>query len=300
MALQNSERGRSADPESRAVNDAAAVERLGGFLRSRRANASPEDVGLPSFGARRVPGLRREELAELAGVSLTYYTRLEQGLASNPSTQVLDALARALRLTEVERAHLYRLAGTAAVSTPARGGLREGIDTLLDRMPDVAAIALSPLQDVVAWNRLGHALLAGHLDPNAPYGERPPNKVAMLFTDPAARTLHREWEYEATLAVASLRYVSGVFADDPALARLVGDLSLASTDFARLWAEHPVQLCTYGIKRYHHPRVGRLDLQFQVLHLPENDGYRLLLHHAVPGSPDDDALRLLASETVTA
>lgn len=279
------------------MNDLTTAEQLGDFLRRRRSAVSPDDAGIVSHGARRVPGLRREEIADIAGVSLTYYTRLEQGLATNPSTQVLEAVARGLQLSGVDRAHLYRLAGTTPpVETKPVG---QGLQTLLDRMPDVAAIALSPLQDVVAWNRLGHAVLADHLDPAAPYGPTPPNKVELLFTDERARLLHREWEHEACLAVASLRYVSATFADDPRLARLVGRLSLASTDFARLWAEHPVQLCSSGTKRFHHPQVGRLDLQYEVMHLPQDDGSRVLMMHALPGSPDDDALRLLASTTVT-
>lgn len=276
-------------------------QQLASFLRSRRAAADtaalPGPVGL---GRRRVPGLRREELAEAAGVSLTYYTRLEQGLATNPSTQVLDALARTLGLDEIERAHLQRLA--SATDTRVRQGqtrLRPDIVTLLDAMPDIAAVALSPLQDIIAWNRLGHALLAPHLKPSAPYDTEPPNKVAMMFTDTHARSLHREWEAEATLAVASLRYVSAVFAAEADLAGLVGNLSLASEDFAQLWAAQPVALCTNGVKRYHHPVVGRLDLHFQILHLPEDDGHRLLLHHAEPGSSSDAALRLLASTTIT-
>lgn len=276
-------------------------QQLAEFLRSRRAAADTALLpGLSGLGPRRVPGLRREELAEAAGVSLTYYTRLEQGLATNPSSQVLDALARALGLDEVERAHLQRLASaTDSRARSGRTGLRPEFVTLLDAMPDVAAVALSPLQDIVGWNRLGHALLAPHLDPAAPYGSAPPNKVAMMFTDAHARTLHREWEAEATLAVASLRYVSAVYVADDDLARLVGNLSVASDDFAQLWAAQPVALCTHGIKRYHHPVVGRLDLRFQILHLPEDDGHRLLLHHAGPGSSDEAALRLLASTTIT-
>lgn len=279
------------------------MDALAEFLRSRRAVVTPEAVGMgpaARFGERRVPGLRREELAEAAGVSLTYYTRLEQGAATNPSSQVLDALARALRLSDTERAHLHRLAANT-VPTPSvdHPRLRSGISVLLDRMPDIAAITLSPIQDIVGWNRLGRALLAPHLPAEAPYGEHPPNKVAMMFTDSHSRTLHREWEYEANLAVASLRYVSGTFADDTRLAQLIGELSLASPDFARIWAEHPVAMCTHGVKLFHHPQVGRMDLAFEVLHLPENDGHRLLLHHAVPGSAGDEALRLLASTTVT-
>lgn len=276
-------------------------QQLAEFLRSRRAAADTALLpGLVGLGARRVPGLRREELAEAAGVSLTYYTRLEQGLATNPSTQVLDALARALALDEVERAHLQRLA--SATDTRPRSGrtrLRPEFVTLMDAMPDVPAIAMSPLQDIIAWNRLGHALFAPHLDPAAPYGAEPPNKVAMMFTDAQSRGLHREWEAEATLAVASLRYVSAVYVADDDLARLVGNLSMVSEDFAQLWAAQPVALCTHGIKRYHHPVVGRLDLHFQILHLPEDDGHRLLLHHAEPGSNAEAALRLLASTTIT-
>ncbi|MCX2715711.1 helix-turn-helix transcriptional regulator [Mycolicibacterium sp. J2] len=274
---------------------------LAQFLRSRRAAADTALLpGVVGAGPRRVPGLRREELAEAAGVSLTYYTRLEQGLATNPSTQVLDALARVLALDEVERAHLQRLA-SATDARPRRGrtGLRPQFVTLMDAMSDVPAVVLSPLQDIIAWNRMGHALLAPHLDPAAPYGGEPPNKVAMMFTDAQSRSMHREWEAEATLAVASLRYFSAAYVAEDDLARLVGNLSVASDDFAQLWAAQPVALCTHGVKRYHHPAVGRLDLHFQILHLPEDDGHRLLLHHAEPGSNDEAALRLLASTTIT-
>lgn len=283
------------------TNARGSGAQLAQFLRSRRAAADTALLpGLVGAGPRRVPGLRREELAEAAGVSLTYYTRLEQGLATNPSTQVLDALARALALDEVERAHLQRLASaTDARPRSARTGLRPEFVTLMDAMSDVPAVVLSPLQNIIAWNRLGHALLAPHLDPAAPYGAEPPNKVAMMFTDAQSRSMHREWEAEATLAVASLRYVSAAYVADDDLARLVGTLSVASDDFVQLWAAQPVALCTHGVKRYHHPAVGRLDLHFQILHLPEDDGHRLLLHHAEPGSKDEAALRLLASTTIT-
>lgn len=273
---------------------------LSGFLRSRRAAVSADDLELPSYGARRVPGLRREELAELAGVSLTYYTRLEQGLATNPSSQVLDAIARALRLDQDERSHLHRLAGAEPEVRRSPEPPAASLTALLDRMPDVPAVMLSPVQDIIGWNRLGHALLGGHLDFSAPSSTPRPNKVEMIFTDPHSRSLHREWEYEATLAVASLRYVNGRRPEDPALTDLVGRLSLCSNDFARIWADQPVQLCTRGVKRFHHPVVGRLDLTFEVFHAPENDGHRLLVHYAEPGSTDDAALKLLASSTLTA
>lgn len=279
--------------------DATPAEQLGAFLRHRRSLLDPTDLGLVSHSARRVDGLRREEVADLAGVSLTYYTRLEQGTATHPSTQILDALARAMRLSSVERAHLYRLAGGPPI-TPVDGGPSlVGIRSLIDRMPDVGAVVLSPVQDIVAWNRLGHVLLAPDLDASAPESPTPPNKVELVFCDPLARTLYRDWEHEASLAVSSLRFVSGTHADDPALASLVGRLSMTSPDFARLWAEHPVELCNVGLKRLNHPDIGRLDVTFQMLHLPENDGYRVLTMHAPPGSDDDHALRLLAVHSIT-
>lgn len=274
------------------------TEALAEFLRTRRASADPDAIGVISHGVRRVPGLRREELAELAGVSLTYYTRLEQGSAANPSGQVLDAIARALRLNDVEWSHLYRLANIAPRTPLSRRGISPGLRSLIERMPDVAVIALSPIQDIVAWNRRGHAVLAGHLPFDAPAGERPPNKVELLFTDEPSRALHREYEIEAELAVASLHFVSSA-AEQPALQHLVGRLSVESPHFARLWAQRPVQICAGGIKMFHHPVVGHLDLQYQMLHTPQEDGHRLLLMHAVPGSEDDVALRLLASQTIS-
>ncbi|GAB37680.1 MULTISPECIES: MmyB family transcriptional regulator [Gordonia] len=211
-------------------------------------------------------------------------------------------MARALRLDEVERAHLYHLAGSAT-PPPVRARLRPGLATLLDAMPDVDAIALSPVQDIVGWNRLGHAVLASHLDPAAPTSETPPNKVSMLFTDPATRALHRDWEFEARLAVASLRYVTAPLVTTTSRTHdidlLVADLASRSADFARIWAQHPVESCSSGTKRFRHRIVGDLDLTYEMLHLPEEDGHRLMLMHATPGSSHDDALRLLASTTLS-
>lgn len=279
------------------------MDQLPAYLRSRRSAVAPDDHALPVYGQRRVPGLRREELAEVAGLSLTYYTRLEQGQATNPSPQVLEALSRALLLSPVERAHLYALAGTVPDDQASLGSgdlARPGLVRLLDAMPDVPAILMARNQDILAWNRLGHALLAPHLDFHAPTDPASrPNKVGLIFLDPSSRTLFREWEYEASLAVASLRFVSGRFTDDTTLLAKIGELSTASDDFARLWAEHPVTLCVSGIKRLHHPLVGNLDLDFEVLHAPEDDGSRLLMHTARPGSRDADALALLASQTLT-
>jgi len=260
---------------------------LGEFLRSRRALVTPEQVGISSFGARRVPGLRREELAQLAGVSLTYYTRLEQGQAEHASASVIDALARALELDEDERTHLHAL----AVSRPRRPRPARALHAdprtcrLLDAMADVPALVMGPRTEVLAWNALGHALLAGHVAFDAP--RRPasrPNLTRMLFLDPHTRELHRDWAVEARRSVASLRFIATGFQDDRELAELIGELTLKSPEFASLWGKHPVQRCTSGVKHLHHPLVGDLELDFAVLHLPDTSGQRLLTHTAAPGS----------------
>ncbi|MFD9829393.1 helix-turn-helix domain-containing protein [Tsukamurella tyrosinosolvens] len=267
---------------------------LGSFLRSRRAAVDAGDLGLPSYGRRRVPGLRREELAELAGVSVNYLTRLEQGAAGNPSDEVLSALARALRLSEVERLHLLELAhpsGEGAAPIDRHGAGFTGVRQLVDAM-DTPAVVLSRNQDILAWNRLGNAVLAPHVPYEDLHADPPPNKVRQTFLDPEVRSLFVDWELEAELAVASLRWVAAQFPDDTALRRLLGELVL-DRDFARLWALQAVELCTSGVKRFHHPWVGRIDLCYQMLHLPESDGARMIAFSAAPGSPDGDALTLL-------
>lgn len=270
---------------------------LGDFLRTRRASLTPQDAGITTWGTRRVPGLRREELAQLAGISVNYYTRLEQGQSANASDAIIEALARALNLDDAERAHLYALARptparrrrAARTETPTAGAV-----TLLTSMPDVPALLLGRRNDVLAWNPLGHALLAGHLDASAPErsGTRP-NLLRLLFLDPHTRELYRDWDDEAALAVASLRYVAAHHADDRLLAELIGELSINSPDFARLWARHDVRLCSSGTKRLHHPEVGDLDLHYEVLHLPDSHGQRLLTHTAAAGSAAADTLSLL-------
>ena len=272
---------------------------LGEFLRSRRARVSPDDAGVVSYGARRVPGLRREELAFLAGVSVTYYTRLEQGQSTNASESVIEALAQALGLSEDESAHLRDLARPVARRSRRRSPpdhVRGGTKTLIDAMTDVPAVVLGRSTDVLAWNRLGHALLAGHIDFAAP--EQPavrPNLTRMLFLDPHTRELYANWEEEATRAVASLRLVAGRYAGDSTLTDLIGHLSVASDEFARLWARHPVHNCTSGFKQLDHPEVGALRIGFEVLHLPDNDGHRLLTYTATAGSAASESLGLLSS-----
>ncbi|MFE2351814.1 helix-turn-helix domain-containing protein [Kitasatospora cineracea] len=271
---------------------------LGEFLRTRRAQLRPEDAGLTPYpGRRRVPGLRREELALLAGVSATYYTRLEQGHSANASDGVLDALARALRLTGDERAHLYDLArparpGRAPQHRPAKA--RPATRQLIDAMPQVPAAVLDRGNDVLAWNALGHALLAGHLDPTAP--DRPadrPNLTRLLFLDPHTRELHARWEEDARTAVAALRLAVGRYPEDRRLAQLVGQLTIQSPEFAAMWARHPVRDCAVGSKSFRHPLVGPLELQFESLPLSDGTTHRLLLYSAAPDSPSAAALALL-------
>ena len=273
---------------------------LGEFLRTRRARVTPDQVGLVSYGARRVPGLRREELAQLAGISATYYTRLEQGQGAHASESVVEAVADALRLDDDERAHLHDLArpapGSRRRTTRARAALRPGISRLVDSMQGVPALVLDSRTDVLAWNRLGHALLARHLELDAvAHPASRPNLTRMLFLDPRLRDLYPRWDEEAGRAVASLRLVAGRRREDRELAELVGELSLRSEDFARLWSRHPVHNCVSGVKHLHHPAVGALELGFEVLTLPDDSGQRLLTFTAEPDSPSAVSLSLLSS-----
>jgi transcriptional regulator with XRE-family HTH domain len=289
-------------PPAPAPASAAGRSELGDFLKSRRARLSPEDVGLrPHPGLRRVAGLRREELAVLAGVSVTHYTRLEQGRGDGTSEQVLDAIAVALRLGDDERAHLTNLArpaGTLRRAAPPRPQDRvtAAVRNLLGAMPDVPAVVLNRRNDVLAWNRVGHALLAGHLAFDAP--ERPadrPNLTDVLFLSPQGRDLYRNWEEEAQLAVASLRLVAGRHLQDRDLGALVGRLAVQSREFAALWARHPVRTCSDGVKHLQHPQVGTMQLDFQSLTLPGSGDQRMIAYSAEPDTPSEAALRLLAS-----
>lgn len=272
---------------------------LGEFLRSRRARVTPESAGVVSYGTRRVPGLRREELAQLAGVSATYYTRLEQGQSRHASESVIDAIARALSLDEDERTHLHDLARPVRATrrrAPRPDRVRPGIARLVEAMGEVPAVVLGRRTEALAWNPLGHALLAGHYAIDAP--SRPadrPNLTRMLFLDPHTRDLYARWDDEAARAVASLRLIAGRRRDDRLLADLVGELMLKSDVFASLWAHHPVLNCTSGTKSFHHPEVGDFELDFEVVHLPDDSGHRIMTYTAVPGTASDAALRLLAT-----
>lgn len=271
---------------------------LGTFLRGRRALLDPAVLGVVSHGPRRVPGLRREELAQLAGVSATYYTRLEQGQGTGASDSVLDALSRALQLTPDERRHLHHLARPPrgpAQQPPGEETASTATRQLVAAVDVVPMLVLDRRNDVLAWNGLAHALLAGHLDRDAPDhpGHRP-NTLRMLFLDPHTRELYRQWDEEARRAVASLRLTAGEHPDDLALTGLVGDLAVRSDEFAALWAEHPVTSCTEGTKHLQHPSVGAVELAFTMTTTTDGSGHRLLALTAGPGSPSEHALRLLA------
>ncbi|MBK3643354.1 helix-turn-helix transcriptional regulator [Streptomyces sp. MBT33] len=279
-----------------------APSELGDFLRTRRAALRPEDVGItPHPTRRRVSGLRREELAMLAGVSITHYTRLEQGRALSASDSVLDAIARTLRLTDDETAHLKDLARptkAARPTTPRAEQASPSARQLLAAMSEVPALVLDRRNDVLAWNRLGHALLAGHLPADSP--EMPstrPNVTRMLFLDDRYRALYTDWHDEAQLAVASLRLIAGRHPDDRRLTELVGQLTVQCDEFASRWARHPVRTCTSGVKQLRHPLVGTMDLSFENLVIPGSSGQRLIAYTAEPGSPSEAALRLLGSAT---
>ena len=274
---------------------------LGDFLRTRRGRLRPADAGITSYGARRVPGLRREELARLAGVSVTYYTRLEQGQSHQASWSVVEALADALRLSPDERAYLHRLARpepvrrSAGKPATARAGTRQ----LLAALTDVPAVVVGVRTEVLAWNALGHRLLAGHVDFDAP--DRPvdrPNLTRMLFLDAHYAGLHPDWPVTASCAVASLRITAARSPDDVGLAELIGELTMKSAAFASLWASHPVANHAYGSRRIHHPEVGELELELETAGLP--DGHHLIMYSARPDSPSDTALHLLKLTTPTA
>ncbi|MEB8340093.1 MmyB family transcriptional regulator [Streptomyces endophyticus] len=270
---------------------------LSEFLRTRRARLKPEDVGLASMGRhRRVPGLRREELAQLAGVSVAYYTRLEQGNGRNVSAEVLDAIARALRLSDTEHAHLVHLASPTRQRrkhpAPKRQQqVRPALRHLLESLEGVPAYIGGARSDILAWNRMAAALFGdwGRM----PRAER--NWARLTFLNPDYRELFIDWDSKATDMVSYLRLYAGRNPEDPELSALVGELSVKSEEFRRLWATHDVKEKGHGVKRMRHPLVGELTLAYETLHLPDDDGQFLSVYHAEPGSASAEALRLLAS-----
>ncbi|MGW3108444.1 helix-turn-helix domain-containing protein [Streptomyces sp. NPDC001100] len=271
---------------------------LGDFLQARRSQLRPEDIGMPTYGERRrVPGLRREELALLAGVSASYYTRLEQGQSLSASPEVLDAIAGALRLDESERRYLHDLARADRNRTrsrrPAPERVTEAAVQLLEVLADVPTIVLGRLSDVLAWNRLGHALFAGHLDPGAPdLSAQRPNMARLVFLDCHTRDLYADWPSKARAVVGNLRLVAGQHPQDAALHALLGELSAKSGEFASMWADHRVKACTVAAYEMRHPLVGPLTVVQQTL--SHGPGPTMVVATTQAGSPSRAALALLA------
>jgi transcriptional regulator with XRE-family HTH domain len=276
------------------------------FLISRRAKVSPEQAGIPSYGdLRRVPGLRREEVAQLAGVSTDYYTRLERGSIRGVSDSVLEAVASALQLDEAERTHLMDLARTANTPSsrtprrPSQQRVRPGVLRLLDGMTGVAGMVQNGRGDVLAGNMLGRALYSEVFNSPVSFGRdvpgRLPNQARYIFLDPRAADFYPDWNAIAAIMVAMLRLESGRNPHDRALNELVGELTTRSGLFAALWAGHDVRIHTTGTKRFHHPVAGELSLQFETLHLPGDEGQTLFTFTAEPGSASENALAFLAS-----
>ncbi|MEU4216437.1 helix-turn-helix transcriptional regulator [Actinoplanes sp. NPDC026623] len=273
------------------------------FLTTRRAKISPEQAGLPAAGQRRVPGLRRSEVAALAGVSVEYYAKLERGTLAGVSPGVLDAIARTLRLDEAERAHLMRLAheanGTNAVlrrpRRPRQWQIRPSLQWTLDIVTTGPAIVVNNRQDLLAANHLGRAMYSDvYADPT-----RPPNFARFTFLDSAARRFYPNFDLAADMTVANLRTAAGKDPHDKGLHDLVGELSTRSDDFRRRWGAHNVRTHGTGIKTFHHHAVGDLELAYESMDLRAEPDLTMTLYAAQPASPTEEALRLLASWAAT-
>jgi len=266
---------------------------LGAFLKARRAELMPQALGLQDAGsARKVTGLRREEVAQLAAISVDYYTRLEQGRVQ-ASASVLVTLARALRLNEDQQTYLYELAGKADARPRRRRGqqVRPAMQRLLDQLSETPALVLGKRMDILAWNPGAVALYTDF----AGIPARHRNYVRLMFTDPAFRALHAEWEHDARTVVASLRMEAAADPDAPELTVLVGELSVQDADFRTWWATHQVTGAGYGTKHYRHPIVGDLTLDCDTWDSPDGSGQRLMILTAEPGTPSHERLRILVS-----
>jgi transcriptional regulator with XRE-family HTH domain len=266
------------------------------FLTSRRARITPEEAGLKSFGQRRVPGLRREEVATLAGLSIEYYNRLERGNLGGASDSVLDALADALRLDDAERVHLFDLARASQPSSRARRSaaastLRPTVQWMLDSMTTAAAFAENRRLDSLGANQLGRALYP----PMFRDGPQSANWARFVFLNREASEIYTDWDRAAMDTVALLRLEAGRHPHDRALTDLIGELATKSDEFRVLWAAHNVRLHTKGVKRLNHPIVGELELNFERLDVTADPDLMLVVYTAEPGSRSAESLDLLAS-----
>ncbi|MFG1824086.1 helix-turn-helix domain-containing protein [Microbispora bryophytorum] len=277
----------------------SSSEELGEFLRARRAAVTPQELGItPSYGdRRRVPGLRREELAELAGLSAAYYTRLERGESHQVSDAILEAVARALKLSPDERAHLYRLARAlppvraTGHEDHVRGPIRDLVDSSLG-----AVVLVGRRTDILAGNPLGYALWCLTTDEIAAIGTPDaPNQARRVFLGPYSRDLFADWDRQAEDLASYLRLATAERPDDLALHRLVSELATGSDEFARLWRDHPVRDCLHTVRRYRHPLVGELELNEEILRLPDDPGQRLIVSAAGAGTRSADRLALLGA-----
>jgi transcriptional regulator with XRE-family HTH domain len=282
---------------SRSVGDVNPSSEVREFLVSRRARITPQQAGLTAYGAnRRVKGLRREEVALLAGVSVDYYTRLERGSLAGASESVLDALARALQLDDAERAHLFDLARTAPGSGAARrrpgsSRVRPGVQRVLDAIGGAPAWIRNGRADILAANALGRALYAPVFDDPA----RPANTARFTFLSPQARDFYRDWDRTARDMVAVLRAAAGRDPYDKALSDLVGELSTRSEAFRSMWAAHDVLFHCTRRKNLHHPVAGDLDLTYEAFELPAEPGLTMVVYTAEPDTQTAQALGFLAS-----
>jgi transcriptional regulator with XRE-family HTH domain len=265
------------------------------FLISRRANVTPEQAGLPGIGGeRRVPGLRREEVAMLAGVSSDYYTRLERGKIRGASESVLNAIARALQLDDVEREHLFDLARTASATpaAPSRrtsaGSVRASVQRVLDNMI-VPAVVYNAQQDLIASNLMGRALFAPHFEADQP------NLARFIFLDSRARDFYADWALACSLTAAMLRFEAGRDPLNSDLTALIGELSTRSPQFRKNWSEQDVHEHRTGQKTYRHPEVGELEISYDVFEMPGEPGLSIGTYSAEEGTPSADKLALLAS-----
>lgn len=270
------------------------------FLRSRRNRTTPEQAGLPTYGQRRVPGLRRGEVATLAGVSVEYYTRLERGNLKGVSDSVLDALARALRLDDTERMYLYDLARAAGPAPGAprrepRPAVRPSVARIVEGMPGMPAFVMNDRLDTLAANPLGRALYTQmYADPTCRA-----NVARFAFLSPAARRFYVDWERMARFAVGALRVEAGRHPHDRELTNLIGELSTRSDSFRVLWGSHDVHVFRESTKRLTHPLVGDLELDQETMSLPDDSGLSVVVYSARPGTAAEDALKLLAGRSAT-
>lgn len=267
---------------------------LGQFLQSRRALIAPDGVGIERGGRRRVQGLRREELAQLAGISVDYYIRLEQGRSMRPSDEVLTALARALSLNEAERSHLWDLArphSRSARASRRAERVRPELTRMLQSMDETPALIISCRLDVLAWNQLAAQLMAD-VSVMKPADR---NLARFTFLNPASHDMFPQWESAAKSAVGQLRLAAGRHPEDEALTSLVGELSVNSETFRKLWARGDVQEKSHGRKLFAHPLVGELELHYETFALPDPSGQTMVLYSAQPGTEAEMSLRLLAS-----